>query len=217
MKLLCASPNRLSACGRALRPSLWRTLLPAAVFRQVGVYTGQILKGAKGLCRLSRTVATRSNKPIVRSGSIGSGTKLKTSSVVSRIGDASPPATTNSLEISLPPQPSSAHSIGSSCESRPYIISVMRSDRPKYASNNFAEGTAEENKATAQGTITYFGTYSVSEADRTIAIHIEGSSFPNWDGADQKRLFVFSGNELKLISPAASGAGTAEVIWKRAK
>src|SRR5262249_32326094 len=32
-----------------------------------------------------------------------------------------------------------------------YIISVMRSDRPKYASNNFAEGTAEENKATAQG------------------------------------------------------------------
>src|SRR5215510_4963577 len=38
-----------------------------------------------------------------------------------------------------------------------YIISVMRSDRPKYASNNFAEGTAEENKATAQGTITYFG------------------------------------------------------------
>jgi Lipocalin-like domain len=76
---------------------------------------------------------------------------------------------------------------------------------------------AEENKATVQGTITYFGTYSVSEANRTIAIHIEGSSFPNWDGADQKRLFVFSGDELKLISPAASGAGTAEVVWKRAK
>jgi Lipocalin-like domain len=51
-----------------------------------------------------------------------------------------------------------------------YIIAVMRSNRPKYAINNFAEGTAEENKATAQGVITYFGTYSVSEADRTIAI-----------------------------------------------
>jgi Lipocalin-like domain len=98
-----------------------------------------------------------------------------------------------------------------------YIISVMRSDRPKYAINNFAEGTAEENKATAQGVITYFGTYSVSEADRTIAIHIEGSSFPNWNGADQKRIFVIAGGELKLISPAASGAGTAEVVWKRAK
>ena len=98
-----------------------------------------------------------------------------------------------------------------------YMISVMRSDRPKYASNNFAEGTAEENKATAQGVITYFGTYSVSEAERTIAIHIEGSSFPNWNGADQKRIFVIAGDELKLSSPAASGAGTAEVIWKRAR
>jgi len=98
-----------------------------------------------------------------------------------------------------------------------YIISVMRSDRPKYAINNFAEGTAEENKATAQGVITYFGTYSVSEADRTIAIHIEGSSFPNWNGANQKRIFLIAGDELKLISPAASGAGTAEVVWKRAK
>ena len=98
-----------------------------------------------------------------------------------------------------------------------YIISVMRSDRPRYAINNFAEGTAEENKATAQGVITYFGTYSVSEADRTIAIHIEGSSFPNWNGADQKRILTITGDELKLASPAATGAGTAEVVWKRAK
>src|SRR5262249_26358524 len=30
MNLLRASANRLSACGRALRPWLWRTLLPAA-------------------------------------------------------------------------------------------------------------------------------------------------------------------------------------------
>jgi hypothetical protein len=93
-----------------------------------------------------------------------------------------------------------------------YIITVMRSDRANYAINNFAQGTAEENKATAQGALTYFGTYSVSEADRTIAIHIEGSSFPNWNGTDQKRTFAITGDELKLISPAATGAGTAEVL-----
>jgi Lipocalin-like domain len=98
-----------------------------------------------------------------------------------------------------------------------YIISVMRSDRAKYAINNFAQGTDEENKATAQGSITYFGTYSVSEGDQTIAIHIEGSSFPNWNGADQKRIFAITEDELKLTSPAATGAGTAEVVWKRAK
>ena len=99
-----------------------------------------------------------------------------------------------------------------------YIIAVMRSDRPKYAVNDRAQGTAEENKATAQGTITYFGTYSVSEADRTIAIHVVGSSFPNWNGADQKRIFTLTGDELKLTNPVAStGGGTTEVAFKRPK
>ena len=67
-----------------------------------------------------------------------------------------------------------------------YSITVVRLDRAKYAINNFTEGTAEENKATAQGTMTYFGTYTASEEDRTIAIHIDGSSFPNWSGAESE-------------------------------
>src|SRR6266702_508292 len=46
-----------------------------------------------------------------------------------------------------------------------YIITVMDSGRAKYASNDVWQGTADENKATADGTITYFGTYSLSEAD----------------------------------------------------
>jgi hypothetical protein len=99
-----------------------------------------------------------------------------------------------------------------------YIITVMRSDRAKYAVNDRTQGTAEENKATAQGTITYFGTYTVSESDRTVSIHVVGSSFPNWNGANQKRIFTITGDELKLTNPVASiGQGTTEVAWKRAK
>jgi hypothetical protein len=69
-----------------------------------------------------------------------------------------------------------------------YIITVMRSDRAKYASNALWQGTPEENKETADGTITYFGTYSTSEADSSIVVHVEGSSFPNWNGTDQSAL-----------------------------
>jgi len=98
-----------------------------------------------------------------------------------------------------------------------FIITVMRSDRAKYAINNPTQGTAEENNATAQGTITYFGTYSVSEADRTIAIHIEASSFPNWNGADQKRIFAITGDQLTLTARALQTGGHADVDWKRAK
>jgi len=99
-----------------------------------------------------------------------------------------------------------------------YIITVMRADRSKYAINDRAQGTAEENKATAQGTITYFGTYSVSETDSSISIHVVSSSFPNWIGADQKRIVALTGDKLKLTNPVAStGGGTTEVVFTRAK
>lgn len=100
-----------------------------------------------------------------------------------------------------------------------YIIAVMHSDRAKYAIDNFAQiaqATAEENKATAQGTITYFGTYSVNEADRVIAIRVEASSFPNWNGSDQKRFFAITGDQLTLTVRLPTG-GTVDVVWKRAK
>jgi Lipocalin-like domain len=97
-----------------------------------------------------------------------------------------------------------------------FIITVMRLDRAKYAIDNPAQGTPEENKATAQGTMTYFGTYSVHEADRSIAIHIEASSFPNWNGADQTRTFTIAGNQLTLTTRALKTGGHAEVVWKRA-
>ena len=45
--------------------------------------------------------------------------KTKTTSAASKIGAGSPHAMTNSPETSLPPQPSSGHSIGSSCKSQP--------------------------------------------------------------------------------------------------
>ncbi|MBR1274268.1 lipocalin-like domain-containing protein [Bradyrhizobium sp. AUGA SZCCT0283] len=36
--------------------------------------------------------------------------------------------------------------------------------------------------------MTYFGTYSISEADRSIAINVVGSSFPNWNGRTRSAL-----------------------------
>jgi hypothetical protein len=97
-----------------------------------------------------------------------------------------------------------------------YIISVMRSDRARYASNALWQGTAEENKATADGTQTYFGTYSISEADSSIAIHVEASSFPNWNGTDQKRIVAITGDQLTLTIRPATGENV-DVVWKRAK
>jgi len=81
---------------------------------------------------------------------------------------------------------------------------VMRPDLPKFASNNRQAGTPEENKAVVQGSLAYFGTYSVDERAKTATIHIEGCSFPNWNGTEQKRSFTISGDELSWSTPSTS-------------
>ena len=65
-------------------------------------------------------------------------------------------------------------------------------------------------------TITYFGTYALSEADRSMAIHVDGSSFPNWNGADLKRIVAITGDQLTLTVPLPGGE-SVDVAWKRAK
>lgn len=97
-----------------------------------------------------------------------------------------------------------------------YIITVMRPNRTNYASNAPWQGTPEENKETADGTITYFGTFSVSETDGSIALRVEGSSFPNWNGTEQKRFVAIVEDQLTLtVRPRAGDA--VDVIWKRAR
>jgi hypothetical protein len=79
-------------------------------------------------------------------------------------------------------------------------------------------GTSEENKAVVQGSIAYFGTYNVDEDGHMFIVHIGGSTYPNWVGTDQKRIFAITGDELKYTNANRSaGAGVALVLWKRAK
>jgi hypothetical protein len=90
------------------------------------------------------------------------------------------------------------------------------SDIAKFGSGDRTEGTTEENKAAVQGMIAHFGTYMVHEADRTITFHVTASSFPNWDGVEQKRPFTVDGERLRWETRASSG-GTAEVVLRRLK
>ena len=97
-----------------------------------------------------------------------------------------------------------------------YILLTASPDLPKFASNNRMEGTPEEYKAVVQGSISHFGRYTINEADKTITFHIETSTFPNWNGAEQKRPLSITGDELKWTTAGSSG-GLAEVVLKRAK
>ena len=98
-----------------------------------------------------------------------------------------------------------------------YALVNARAGQPKFTSNERMKGTAVENEAVVHGSIAHFGRYIVNEADSTITFHIETSTFPNWNGVEQRRPFTLTADELKWTTPAASGGGSGEVVLKRAK
>ena len=99
-----------------------------------------------------------------------------------------------------------------------FSIIITRSGLPKFASDSRQLGTPEENAEVVEGSIAYFGTYSVSESDKAITLHIEGTTYPNWKGVDHKRLFELSGDELSWTNPTTStGTGASHPVWKRAQ
>jgi Lipocalin-like domain len=97
-----------------------------------------------------------------------------------------------------------------------YALMLLRPDLPTFASNNRTAGTPEENSAIVEGSIAHFGTYAIEGGD-TLVLRVEASTFPNWNGAEQKRPFTLTGGKLEYTVPEAAGGGTAQVVWTRAE
>jgi hypothetical protein len=95
---------------------------------------------------------------------------------------------------------------------------ITRSDRPKFASNNRLQGTADDNKATVWGTIATFGTYAVDEGKGTYTIKVEGSTYPNWESTEITRPITITGDEMAMTNPAPSiGGPPSRLVWRRIK
>ncbi len=99
-----------------------------------------------------------------------------------------------------------------------FMITVVRSDLPNFASNNRMRGTPDENNSVVQGSIAYYGTYTIDEATRVITVNVEGSTFPNFIGGTQTRILSFDGDEVTYLNPTPShGGAPAKVTYRRAK
>jgi Lipocalin-like domain len=99
-----------------------------------------------------------------------------------------------------------------------FALVNARADLPKFASNRRDQGTPEENQAVVQGSIAYFGKYTVNEAEKVITAHIEGGTFANLIGTEPKRIVTsLTADELRFINPTPTVGGTLQLVWKRAK
>lgn len=94
---------------------------------------------------------------------------------------------------------------------------LLRTDLPRFASNNPMTGTADENKAIVHGSFAAYGTWSIEEQDGSLISQIDGSTFAGWDGQRQKRTLSIVGDEMKVCVPGAQIGGTACAVWKRSR
>jgi hypothetical protein len=95
---------------------------------------------------------------------------------------------------------------------------VMRNDRPLFAANDPGRGTDAEVRAAFDGHTSYFGTFTIDPASKTVIHHVRGASYPNWIGNDQLRQFKFEGARLLLSSPPIVSGGeslTYVLTWER--
>jgi hypothetical protein len=98
-----------------------------------------------------------------------------------------------------------------------FMLTIIGPDLPRFASNNRAAGTAEENKAVISKSIAMIGSYSHNPTNKTLTFKVESSTFPNWNGTQQKRIIIApTKDELKYITPTASSGGVGTVTWRRA-
>jgi hypothetical protein len=94
-------------------------------------------------------------------------------------------------------------------------VTMMRVNRPAFASDDLLGGTLEEQATAAAGYVTYCGRYEIR--DGTVVHHVELSLFPNWVGSTQVRFAGVEADELTITTePLAIGGETINrLVWER--
>jgi lipocalin-like protein len=93
---------------------------------------------------------------------------------------------------------------------------LFHTDLPKI--DNRMGGTPDQNKAIAQGVVAMYGSYTVDEANKTIVVKLEGSSFAKFVGTEGKRVITsIDDYEFRSTNPATSTGTKAESVWRRVR
>jgi hypothetical protein len=99
-----------------------------------------------------------------------------------------------------------------------FSLFQSRAEIPKIAANDRAKATPEEAHAIVASAIAYYGTYTLSEGEKTIFVKIVASTFANLAGGqEQKRIVtLLTADELKFTNPRTPTGVTLFTVWKRA-
>ena len=98
-----------------------------------------------------------------------------------------------------------------------FSVQLMPSGRSHCAANDLFNATDEEIVANARYVVSYFGHFECDMDEGIVVHHIEGSLFPNWEGASLKRNLSLEADRLTLKSEPMSVGGkeaVAVIEWQ---
>ena len=99
-----------------------------------------------------------------------------------------------------------------------FVVIMLHPDLPKLASSDRWKPTPEEAMTIAKGSLAYYGTYTVNEADKSVQLDVEGTSYANQVGAPQKRIVTgITSDELRYRNLGSTSGGVIEFVSKRLK
>jgi hypothetical protein len=97
-----------------------------------------------------------------------------------------------------------------------YSLQIFDGDRPRVASGDKRTATPEENAGAVLGSSTHYGTVAIDAAAHVLVFRIEGASFANWEGTEQRRKYVLTADSLSYQVPTPRPDGSIPISeWRR--
>ena len=96
-----------------------------------------------------------------------------------------------------------------------YSLQIFKSERQRFASDSKADGTPDELRSAVLGSSTHYGTMAIDQQAGILVFSIEGASFPNWEGATQRRQYQLDGAELRYKVPPRADGSIPVSVWRR--
>ncbi|RYY24072.1 MAG: hypothetical protein EOP41_06085, partial [Sphingobacteriaceae bacterium] len=98
-----------------------------------------------------------------------------------------------------------------------FSVTVNNPDTKHFKSGDRMNGTPQENQLATQNSLALYGTYRTDELGEFLDQHIQGLSFPNWNGLSRGREVLRLTAEGNRITENIDipGAGLVEIIWNR--
>ena len=95
-------------------------------------------------------------------------------------------------------------------------VTMQWAARKPFAAASAREASEAEKASVSDLFSGYAGRYEVL-ADSTVLHHIEVSSYPNWNGVQQPRIYEINGDQLTLRNKQPIAGSVSYLVWRRVK